>query len=146
DCYNPIEGTDTKACRINGDVPAEAKKLFAGCCPYPATNGVSRGKCVPPALLSSSQASSLPQDSCASGSLCAPNLKVMDQSAKFPTCRIPNPLVPGVIPDDPGACAPDCIITDALTKALLLQRTCAAGELCAPCKDPLSGKNTGACD
>jgi hypothetical protein len=149
DCYNPIDGTDTQACRINGDAPTQAKKVFAGCCPYPATNGTSRGKCVPPELVSASQATSLPQDSCATGSLCAPNLKVTNQSAKFPTCHVPAGLAcPFPSPTGcNGACVPDCIVTDAVQKAVVTQGTCQPGELCAPCNNPLPpGASTGACD
>jgi hypothetical protein len=131
-CYNPLDGTDTGACEVNGDKPANAPVKYAGCCAY---NGTNRGTCVPPALVSTSQASSLPQDTCATGFLCAPNLKVKDQTAKFVTCNA------GLL--GTGACVPSCI-PNPVQAIFLTQGTCQAGELCAPCS--FGGTSTGACD
>ena len=73
-CYNPLDGTDTGACEVNGDKPARPKTVYAGCCPYPATNGTNRGTCVPSVLVPTTEASILPQDSCSANYLCAPNI------------------------------------------------------------------------
>jgi hypothetical protein len=143
-CYNPLDGTDTGACRINGDLPGP-KVVFAGCCPYPATGGTSRGTCVPPELVSASQATSLLKDSCGTGFLCAPNLKVADPTAKFKTCtNVSFACAFGC----PGACVPDCIVDPAQRNLIAQTGTspCAAGELCAPCIVPLTQQNTHACE
>jgi hypothetical protein len=145
-CYNPLDGTDTGACHINGDAPTKPKVVFAGCCAFNSTN---RGTCVPPELVSAAQAASLPQDTCATGFLCAPNLKVQSQSNKFPTCQLPAASLACTPPilnlGCQGGCVPNCIVP-ASQAGLLSQLTCAAGELCAPCTDPLSGARTGSCD
>jgi hypothetical protein len=147
-CYDPTitPATPSGACSINGDAPKRTPPYtFPKCCAY---QGTTRGTCVPSSAVPPAQASSLPVDTCPTDSnafKCVPNLKVRDINAKFPTCSIPNPIIPS-LPPDPGGCVPDCIITDALQRAVLLQRTCAAGELCAPCVNPLTGQRSGACD
>ncbi len=121
-CYDPVTGVDSGACKFNGDKPAGAKTLYPTCCPYPATNGAARGTCVPTVLIGSTEASTLPQDSCGAGSLCMPDLKVADATANFPSCSA------GL-----GACLPDCQITNPIVKATLNGIGCNAGELCTPC-------------
>ncbi len=141
-CFDPITGTSTGACGLNGDAPVNPPVVFQKCCPF---GGSDRGTCIPTTALTSGQVSSLPVNSCPNDTWrCVPNLKVSDPSAKFPTCSIPN-ILP-FLPPDPGACVPDCIITDPLQLLVLQRRSCAAGELCAPCTNPLGGGSTGACD
>jgi hypothetical protein len=144
-CFNPLDGTDTGACSINGDAPTKPKVVYPGCCPYQSND---RGTCVPGALLSTAQNTQLPQDSCATGTLCAPNIKVKDQTAKFPTCHVPAfsfacPLNQAATGCN-GACVPSCIAGDLST--FLAQGTCGGGELCAPCINPTDNTRTGACD
>lgn len=142
-CYDPITGADTGACTVNGDAPTQPKKVFPGCCPY---NGNDRGKCVPTELLTEAQQNAAPQLTCASGSLCAPLLKINNPSAKFPTCRLPAASLACTPPilnlGCDGGCVPSCLAEGQP----ISQGTCGAGELCAPCVDPLSGERTGACD
>jgi len=89
-------------------------------------------------------ASSLPQDSCATNFLCAPNLKVKDPTAKFKSCQIPVGGSLVCLLGCAGGCVPDCIVPDA-EKGLFSQgTTCAAGELCVACN--VLGTSTGACD
>jgi hypothetical protein len=149
-CYDPTvtPATPSGACSINGDAPKRPPYLFPKCCAF---NGATRGTCVPLSAAGSS-ANNLPSDTCpgpdsgADAVKCVPDQKVRDQTYKFPSCEIPNPLLPDVLPPDPGGCVPNCIITDQVQLAVLQQRTCAAGELCAPCVNPLTGARTGACD
>jgi hypothetical protein len=74
---------------------------------------------------------------------------VKDINFKFPSC---HPQIPplGPDPNQAGACLPQYIITFQAqsnpTAGLLGQSSCASGEICAPCKDPLSGATTHACD
>ncbi len=132
-CYDPISGADTGACRLNGDMPAEPAYTFPGCCEYGST---ARGRCVPPELVPADQRDGLPMDTCASGQLCVPNPFLADPTYTFPSCDA------GLL--GAGACVPDCMVSSS-QRWLLRQRTCAAGELCAPCTDPLTGDSTGAC-
>ena len=44
-----------------------------------------------------------------------------------------------------GRCLPDCLPSVAQQGSRLPKADCAAGELCAPCYDPVTGKETGAC-
>lgn len=58
----------------------------------------------------------------------------------FPSCT--TGFVGG---GQPGACLPDCLIS-SFQRLPLSRSTCAPGELCAPCTNPLGGGSTGACD
>jgi hypothetical protein len=140
-CYDPITGADTGACTVNGDAPVQTKKVFPGCCPFQTTD---RGKCVPTEIMSQAQQDIAPQLTCATGSLCAPNLKATNPAAKFPTCQATVTIIIP-IPAGAGACVPDCLPA-ADQKPLLSRTTCAAGELCAPCVNPLTNESTGSCD
>lgn len=146
-CYNPIDSTDTKACEINGDKPAEAPKPFVSC-------GSGRGLCVPTELVPSGLASAIPACTGMTGYLCAPTEKVKDINFKYPTCA-PQIQVLGITfppdPTQPAVCLPKYIIDfQAQTNpnaGLLLQTVdCQTGEICAPCKDPTTGATTHACD
>jgi len=147
-CYDPVTGASTSACSQNGDSPKQTAKTFPGCC---ALNGTSRGSCVPTSLVPTSEQSILPQDTCATNSLCAPTLKAEDQTAKFPSCHIAPSfactLQASLSGGCDGACVPDCLAPSS-EKAFLTQGSCKTGELCAPCVDPTSstGARTGACD
>lgn len=135
-CFDPTDGTDTGACRQSGDMPTEPPYVFPGCCAY---GGASRGRCVPETTLPPERASSLPQDDCDMGDLCVPNPFLDDPDYTFPAC-----VTGGLLGGDPGACVPDCIV--GFFEGLLLTRsTCAAGELCAPCVNPITGAESGAC-
>lgn len=130
-CFDPVTGEDTGACAINGDMPAKPKQVFDTCCGMSAGQPV--GVCVPPSL-AGDQASILRQETCKSGSICAPIKKAQDPKYKFPTC---SSLL------GTGACVQKCIL-DPTQAAILSQGQCAAGELCAPCD--LLGMPTKACE
>jgi hypothetical protein len=131
---------------VNGDAPAQPKKVFPGCCPFQTTD---RGKCVPTEIMSQAQQDIAPQLTCATGSLCAPNLKATNPAAKFPTCRLPAASLACTPPilnlGCDGACVPDCLVGSDLS-GFVARGSCAAGELCAPCVNPLDGTRTGSCD
>jgi hypothetical protein len=147
-CYDPVSGASTDACSQNGDAPKQPAKTFPGCC---TRNNAPRGACVPTSLVPTSEASALPQDTCDTGSLCAPDLKAEDPTAKFKSCHIGASLActlqASLSGGCDGACVPDCLPPSS-EKSFLTQGPCAAGELCAPCVDPTSstGARTGACD
>jgi hypothetical protein len=145
-CYDPTitPPTPSGACSINGDAPTRPPYTFPKCCAF---NGTNRGTCVPLSV-AGSIANNLPSDTCpgpdsgADAVKCVPDAKVRDQNYKFPTCQAQFPPFPAV----PGGCVPDCIITDPLQRGILSRQTCAEGELCAPCVNPLTQARTGACD
>lgn len=96
-----------------------------------------------------------PLDTCSAESelRCLPNMRnvsVGDEdagtSAGFATCRVRFPGAPADFPDYEGRCLPACFARQNPIAARLSQATCAAGELCAPCYDPLTGKSTGSCE
>jgi hypothetical protein len=129
-CYDPTNGEDTGACRINGDEPAEPPFQFERCCG-------DRGMCVPVSLVPEGQQDQLGSDTCSDGSLlCAPD-DLANPTYTPPTCRS--------VADVEGRCMPDCLPDIAAQADLLPQSTCDEGELCAPCYDPTNGDDTGAC-
>ena len=137
-CWDPISGEETGACGIACDswTPGETQ-AFASC-------GMGRGVCVPPDLVPADLKTAVPPDSCTGGWLCAPIEKARDLDYKFPSCA-PQvaPLPPD--PNQPAACVPTYIALNNPSGALLAQSDCEAGELCAPCVNPLDGMETGAC-
>jgi hypothetical protein len=78
-------------------------------------------------------------DTCMSGQLCVPNPFLTNPDYTFPTCR-----TAGLFSGRDGVCVPDCLVS-GLEAAILGRSTCAAGELCAPCTNPITGASTGAC-
>ncbi len=72
-CYNPFNGESTGACSLSScDAPVDSGFTFPTCCNFQNTGTV--GTCVPNSQLSSSQLSSLPQDTCSSVYKCAPDV------------------------------------------------------------------------
>jgi len=133
-CYNPLDLTDTGACKLSCDPgPTEAPKPLPKCCS-------THGTCVPKAAVPASSASALQKDKCPSDEfLCAPD-SFLDKSWTHVDCEASLLLLGAA---GPGVCMPDCIkgMSFMLTKG-----SCASGQKCAPCKDPLTGKSTGACE
>lgn len=132
-CYDPISLTETGACRLSCDPgPTAPPKPFPKCCK-------DNGSCVPASLVPPSGASSLKQDSCASSAdLCVPDVFLHKTWTRI-DCAAATLLGSA----GPGVCMPDCIKGMSF---LLLRGDCPSGMKCAPCKDPLSGKSTGACE
>ncbi|UJR82853.1 Hypothetical protein I5071_49180 [Sandaracinus amylolyticus] len=128
-CYDPISGEDTGACRLNGDMPDEPANTFDRCC-----GGI--GACVPSTLVPEAQRAQLGTDTCTdAGALCAPDSLIAGTEPT--TCRS--------IDDSEGRCLPACLPAIGAQADRLSQGTCDAGHLCAPCFDPISGDDTGAC-
>jgi hypothetical protein len=128
-CYSPITGQSTGACEAAGDHPAEAApKGFTTCGDGDVGYCVSAGMVAGMAML--------PQLNCAKDEVCAPKVKVLDQSACFAHC---DSVIGG-----PGACIAAYIIPEAM-RGLLQKSTCDDGDVCAPCINPLNMMSTGAC-
>lgn len=135
-CYDPINGSNTGACTVNGDKPtADAPVTFPTCC-------TDRGHCVPTTALSSQQQTLLGQDTCSSGNLCAPDI-FADSQQTAQTCTALTTI--GLSAE--GRCIPDCVpaVSTGYQAQYLDQGSCSTGYKCAPCYDPISGALTGAC-
>lgn len=95
------------------------------------------GRCVPGAGLPSSVAAELAD--CSPTEKCVPDQIVQSLgSFTLEPCR--------AIPDAEGRCAPVCIPQVSQQKDFLRQGTCPANHLCAPCYDPRTGEDSGACN
>jgi len=133
-CYDPLTGADTKACHVSNDPgPQEPPFTFPKCCS-------NNGTCVPSSTVPASQQSQLGVNSCPTDSnhyLCAPTEFTAAGGFTPPTCRS--------IANAEGRCLSPCLPSIAAQASQLPQSTCAAGTLCAPCYDPLTGADTKAC-
>jgi hypothetical protein len=128
-CFDPRTGEDTGACNVNDDAPAEPPKTFTECCSM-------RGYCVSEAQ-AGEQAESLVADSCTGELLCAPK-------------ELTNPaFVPmgcDSIDMREGRCLSTCLGSVADQVDRLPTTGCMANEVCAPCYDPITDADTGACN
>lgn len=133
-CFDPVSGEDTEACRVAGDRPASPADVFAECCG-------GQGRCVEEAILLLSTApedlARLDPHECDEQQRCAPTRWLETGAPKAETCR--------TLGEREGRCLPSCLPEVAEQAQQLRQESCAIGELCLPCFDPLSGNETGAC-
>jgi hypothetical protein len=134
-CYDPRSGEDSGACRIGADMPVAAPRRFDACC-------AGRARCVPREVLLLSATDSdlavLGTDSCSgSNTYCVPEAWLATPRPVPSACRAPGDLE--------GRCLSTCLAQVADRADTLKQASCAAGELCAPCYDPRSGEDSGAC-
>jgi hypothetical protein len=129
-CYDPRTGEATGACSQGCDTgPTQPPKKFTECCS-------DRGFCVPPAL-AGDQARNLERKTCSAGEVCAPK-ELTDPTIKPKTCNS--------IDNAEGRCLSTCV-AGAIAKQAdrLPTQGCSANEVCAPCFDPVTGEDTGAC-
>ena len=133
-CFDPLSGEDTGACRAGKDKPKEKAMPFPQCC-------AGRGRCLPDALLAQSIAEDdrarLAHDACEEDALCVPEPWIAAASPPAATCRATGGLE--------GRCLPTCLPDVAAQAESLSRANCGDSELCVPCYDPLSGKDTEAC-
>jgi hypothetical protein len=145
-CFSPVDGKPTGACSQQaGDKPTtQAPTPFATC--GSMDGGPALGLCVPKQLAidtGNPAAPSLKQLDCANaGDVCAPALKVKNPNECFAPC---DSFIAG-----PGGCVAAFLVAavQASAVSVLGQATCAEGELCAPCLNPLSmpaNQPSGAC-
>jgi hypothetical protein len=150
-CYNPVAAdptVPTGACSLACDKPAQPPTTIA--CPYtgppiidpsvfpdcsPACAGAH---CVPSSLVPAADQSQL---AACPGGFCAPD-SVTSSAGKGvpPTCTS--------IAGAEGRCTSTCLPAVAALASLLPQSTCAAGDKCAPCYNPVATDPraaTGAC-
>jgi hypothetical protein len=70
-----------------------------------------------------------------------------DAGAEGPiSCRVQLPGSPPSAASYEGRCLPSCFVSASPILSRLSQASCAMGELCAPCYNPLSGLSTGTCE
>jgi hypothetical protein len=126
-CFSPIDGEKTGACSLSCDPgPTQPIVLFPSCC---RENGADEGRCVPTAIIPSSEQSNLSQDACAQDAgLCVPS-----------ECTATGFLVG----DYSGVCLSQCL-SFGIQGLVLAQGTCDGLHTCAPCTNPLTGQPTGA--
>ncbi len=134
-CFNPLDGSDTGACRLACDEgPTAAPVTFASCCEGKAV-------CVPTASIPADQQSTLGEKECedltAEADLCVPNEIVA--GGPFPACTASG-LLTG---EYTGVCLSDCL-EYGLQGLAVRQGDCADDYSCAPCENPISGDPTGA--
>ncbi len=139
-CYSPLDQTDTGACRLSCDTgPTEPPAALPACCE-------SIGTCVPSSAVPSEQQSRLGEDVCPEGGgfLCVPN-EFLDGSYTPASCEAD--LIAFIFGDEfrEGGCVPGCL-PDVESAPFLTQGDCDDGMKCAPCRDPLSGEDSGACN
>jgi hypothetical protein len=151
-CLNPLQNNaPTGVCEIGKQVDCSSSQPSSQGqptqqlqCPYagpPLVDvttfpGCGDGmRCVPSNLVPAGSASQL--ETCASG-LCAPEKSVAAGGQYLPkSCS----SVAGA----EGRCLNAGLPAVKAQKAMLSKDTCDANELCAPCFNPLDGKDTGAC-
>jgi hypothetical protein len=153
-CFNPVDGSATGACSLAaGDAPLDPPPpTFENCGAPPATApaGPDGGICVPADLAAEVDNAAIPfltQLECRPGEICAPTLKVHDPLACFAPCetRLAELLGDRYLN---GGCVPSYVVALVAPAGVgvLEQGACAAGELCAPCLNPLAADApTGAC-
>ena len=152
-CYDPTSATltaPTGACSLGCDAPGRPPITLT--CPWtgsPVINAsvlptcdpaCSGAHCLPDAYVPPSQAASLAQcGSGASSGRCAPD----DLIAAGGNVDPPNCIAFAGTPAE-GRCLSQCLPAVS-SQPNLEASTCAAGQRCAPCSDPITGATTGAC-
>jgi hypothetical protein len=140
-CFNPLDGSDTGACRIGArgcDAPIEPPVEFLACC---ADKG--GGRCIPLTLAGPTAADSLDAEECtalgAADSVCVPTVLLDAQAAG---ATVYEPPVCNTLLSGEGRCLPTCI-PDA-DSFLFGNGDCESDtDNCVPCE--LLGQDTGSC-
>lgn len=148
-CYNPNDGKPTGACSQGCD-PGPSPATTANPYKFQTCQGTS-GVCAPIDVIPPILRTQLVAYTCPEGTLCAPIAKTQDLTYNFPKCVPSNPFVQVLASNGPngqvGGCVPAWLSDANLLEAVFMaQDTCAAGEKCAPCYNPLRlYAQTGAC-
>ena len=128
-CYDPRDGRATGVCGLGCDRgPAEPPRTLDTCCK-------GRGKCMPPQKTERASLE-LSRDSCDSDAVCMPTA-IMDSRSIPKSCK----SVDGA----EGRCLSNCV-GRVTSLPELPTKGCDSDEVCAPCYDPITGRDTGACN
>lgn len=156
-CINPLTDEDTGVCGQvltcggggEGEGEGEGEPPPEWSCENPPTEPVidpaifpsccDGAHCVPDALVPADQAAQLgPCGEADDAGLCVPDAAIASQGFfTAATCSS--------IAGSEGRCLSTCLPDVAAQAANLPQSTCAASERCAPCCDPFTGQDSGAC-
>jgi hypothetical protein len=131
-CTDPVDGTSTGACDLNGDAPSEPPYQFDVCCG-------GAGRCVPQSMVTPSDQSHLAADTCGVEQLCVPVDYAKDPARVAASCQVSSLKAE-------GRCLPVCLPEVASRANSLSRDGCADQQLCVPCYDPVDGTPTGACN
>ncbi|HVU01967.1 MAG TPA: hypothetical protein VHE30_09455 [Polyangiaceae bacterium] len=143
-CADPVSGASTGACPTGGGEPTMPR-----CGVF--DSGPNEGVCFPQATIDLLRGNrthvSFKQDECPPGDVCVPP----ELAGTLGTCPVRCTTTLGSFGGQyaAGACTPSYLVRDMNPSALaiLTQGSCAPGELCSPCRDPLnSGAPTGICE
>lgn len=130
-CFNPVDGSDTGACKLSCDTgPTKAAVPFADCCS-------ARAKCVSTDSIPDDQEGNLGQKSCDDGQLCVPD-QILENDP-IDACTA-NSILVG---DYTGVCLSDCL-DFGFAGIAIAKGSCGDHLKCAPCTNPLTGDPTGA--
>lgn len=104
------------------------------------------GTCVSAAALDRRQRVSFGFDACApnAGLLCAPNADYTADGGRVADAGPPPATCRSVLNVE-GRCIRRCFTLGNATAGSLQQKTCADGEVCGPCYDPVDGSDSGYC-
>jgi hypothetical protein len=149
-CYDPRKGgEDTQACHQGCDPgPTQPPVVFQEC-------GSGLGFCVPQDVIPANLRTFVPVADCTqAGYACAPKTNVADINHVFTPCEPSSAIIMTLAPPpapngQKGACVPAYLVDYQEPQPppeSILQDTCDAGYLCAPCSNPLKNNEpTGAC-
>ncbi len=137
-CFNPLDSMSTGSCNLSCDPgPKEAAKPFASCC---SKGGANQGRCIPTGQIPQSEQANLTAHECVSGqALCVPS--EMIPVTFHPTACTGSGLLTGSYT---GVCLSKCLHYGFIQSLGVDHGSCDSLHDCAPCKNPLTGQNTGA--
>jgi hypothetical protein len=166
-CVNPLDNKDSGVCSLGGGgggggggacSGGAAAPKAGGAASAPTTGAPAGGKC--PQVEPNLDVSGFQAEDCGSAMLCIPaNLIPPDEAKILKDCSkgkcAPKKSVErggNYVPktcksvlDSEGRCIAAAVPEIAAQGSFLPQADCDADELCAPCFDPRSGADTGAC-
>lgn len=149
-CIDSHDGKETGACTRGCDKGASADTTSKPIVFDECANG--EGACVPKNVIPAVLQSQLIQATCPSADLlCSPTQKSQNLKYNFPMWKPTDPFVgilaPPGLNGQLGGCVPQWLADSNILEGVFLhQDTCATGQKCAPCNNPLRGAApTGAC-
>ena len=137
-CFNPLDGTDTGACRQSCDPgPTKPAYVFPYCC---GLAGYYRGRCVPTPAIPDAEEANLSRDVCSRpGDLCVPS-ENLATPFNPPACSAFSLAYFGSYQ---GVCLSNCLQFAGLQNLIIKQGSCDGIHQCVPCYKP-GGAPTGA--
>lgn len=136
-CFSPLDSMSTGACKQSCDPgPQEPPKPFASCC---SKGGATQGRCIPTTQIPQGEQANLTAHECTGPSLCVPS--EMIPATFTPVACTGSGLLTGPYT---GVCLSKCLHYGFIQSLGVDHGSCDSLHDCAPCKNPLTGQNTGA--